>query len=164
MTVVKNKIGTKMSRNNRTGFTLIEILVVVFILVVISTISVQAFNRYKERQNIDVNTQIVAEALKEARDQTLDSLDSSSYGVHVSSSTAIVFKGSVYSPLDPSNENRNLLPPVIVASTTLSGTDIVFERLTGETLNPGSIFIGVPGKDLLKEIVIEPTGLIYVRD
>lgn len=147
------------------GFTLIEILTIVAILAVLSTISIQVFNRYKERQALDLGAQIVAEALREARDQTLDSLEGSSYGVHLASSTVTIFKGPSFSEGAPENRERELVPPVIMASTTLSGSDVVFERLSGATEDAGSLFISVPGKESQhKEIIIESTGVVYVEE
>ena len=146
------------------GFTLIEIITVIAILVILLLLTVSVFGRFKERQAIDVNAQIVAEALREARDKTLDSLDASAYGVHLASTTVTVFKGATYSPSDPENQERILASPVIVSSSTISGVDILFERLTGETSDSGSIFVGVEGKSSpLKEIVVESTGLVYVK-
>lgn len=147
------------------GFTVVELLTVVAILAVLGALSLAAFSRFKERQALDVNTQIVAEALREARSKTLDSLEASSYGVHLASSTVSVFKGTSFSPSDPLNEERDLALPVIVASTTLSSSGVYFHRLTGAASEEGSVFIGVRGKSQpVKEIIIESTGLVYVAN
>lgn len=146
------------------GFTLVEILAVVGILVILSAISIQVFNRYKERQSLDLNAQMISESLREARSQTLDSLEGSSYGVHLATSTITLFKGVTFDSLDPENKTRELVSPVIIVSSTVPGDVVVFERLTGATLNSGSLFVGVSGKEVpVKEIIIEPTGIVYVE-
>lgn len=164
--IYKNRKNNKRfsKRELVCGFTLMEILAVVAILIILSVISIQVFNRYKERQSLDLNAQMITESLREARAQTLDSLEGSSYGVHLATSTATLFKGVAFDSLNPLNKPRELIPPVVIASSTISGDVVVFERLTGATLNSGSLFIGVSGKEIpVKEIIIEPTGIVYVE-
>jgi prepilin-type N-terminal cleavage/methylation domain-containing protein len=161
----KNRVKNACAKRKLVcGFTLIEILAVVAILIILSVISIQVFNRYKERQSLDLNAQMIAESLREARAQTLDSLESSSYGVHLATSTVTLFKGVSYDSLDPENKTRGLIQPVVIASSSISGDVVIFERLTGATLNSGSLFIGVSGKEIpVKEIIVEPTGIVYVE-
>ena len=90
------------------GFTLIEILIVIGILsVVFAFISTPILSFYRDviyRGNVEN----VLTMLDEARKSTLSSYYSSQYGVHVSSTTVTLFRGSTYSAVDPNNDVYDL--------------------------------------------------------
>ena len=77
-----------------------------------------------------------------ARSETLASENKSSWGVHFGSSQIVRFKGSSYSSSDPSNISINLPEGTTISSINLGGSsEVIFERLTGRTVNTGSIKI-----------------------
>lgn len=144
------------------GFTIIEIIVALAILIFLGVLTFSVFNRYKRDRSLDVNSQILVGTLNEARSKTLDSLEGSQYGVHLASSSVTLFKGLTYNPSDPLNQERSFQGPVVIASTTLPGPDVVFERLSGETEQYGSIFLSVPNRTgETAEIIVEQTGVSY---
>lgn len=151
----------KTNIKNR-GFSFVEIMIVIGIIVLVAGIILSGFVSFRKSQTLVLDTQAIISALNQARNQTLLSKDSSVYGVHFTSNTATIFTGSTYSSNSPSNENINLYTPDISITSTLSGggSDVVFNRLTGETSKNGTITINSPSFNQTKTVTIYKTGLI----
>ena len=128
-----------MNRNK--GFTILEILLTLFILTLVVTIVIFLFSRLNSSKALDGSANLVVLTLDEARSLTLSSVGNSQYGVHFADSEITLFKGSAYSSSDPSNIATELNSLVGLRNIILSGggTDIVFTRLTGRTDEPGTL-------------------------
>ena len=74
----------------------------------------------------------------------------------------IIFRGTTYDAGTSTNIVEQVLPLAEISSTSLNGggNDIVFERLTGETDNYGTVFISIPGTTVSSTITIYETGLV----
>lgn len=124
--------------NKNKGFTLIEILIVIAILGIISSIVLLNLSQFRNEQLLKNTTLDVVSLLSKARQDTLSSVNSTNYGVHFDSNQAVLFTGSVYSSNNVTNE-----PVVFSSKVNISipsglniggGSDVIFERLTGETI------------------------------
>lgn len=145
------------------GFTLIEMLVVIAIVSIISTIVFGSFTVFKSAQGLDKDTEMVVEMLRQARSQTLISKNATVYGVHIASTTATLFTGATYSLGDPGNQVFTFLNPDMVVNTTLTGggSNVIFKRLTGETSQNGTIVLSTVKTPVrTRTITIFKTGLI----
>ena len=80
-----------------------------------------------------------------ARQRTLASLAASNYGVHFEQGQFILFKGAIYDPLDPDNIFYPLTDSLEISEIVLNGggSEVVFNRITGETANTGTVKIQV---------------------
>lgn len=147
------------------GFTLIEVLVVLAIMTIILTIIISGFTVFQNTQALDKNSETVAEVLQTARVQTLSSKNASQYGVHIGSTSLTLFSGSTYVPGAPDSQNYPLLgsDSALSLSLTGGGTDIVFNRLTGETAEDGTITVSSPLSNRVRTITIYKTGLIEFK-
>ncbi|MCR4334584.1 MAG: type II secretion system GspH family protein [Patescibacteria group bacterium] len=128
------------------GFTIIEILVGIGILVIVATLSVSSFFGYSQKEILDKSVLKIESLLEEAR--------SAGYGVHFSSNQINFFNG---------NNEEYILPNSIVINVELidEGNDIIFDKIAGTTDQYGTITVSLStNADLKKTIIIYKTGLI----
>lgn len=141
------------------GVTLLEVLVVVAIFIVLTSIGVSTMADFKRRQESQSVVVGLTSLLEDARARTVASLGDSAYGVRIASSSAMLFKGSSYSPANVIG-NTVVFPPTLVAIVDLNGdgNDVVFDRLTGQTQKYGIVSLSVFGTTTT--IRIHETGTI----
>jgi prepilin-type N-terminal cleavage/methylation domain-containing protein len=134
-TIYRNSIGYV------SGFTLIEIIIVIAILSILATVGMEVLP--KVRHNADLNSvaEGVVSLLAEARAKTTSSEDGSQFGVYVQADRAVLFKGTTYATGTP--ENREFIFPKTAELSLFSfsggGNQIIFKRLTGDTSEHGSL-------------------------
>ncbi|MDQ3076807.1 MAG: prepilin-type N-terminal cleavage/methylation domain-containing protein [bacterium] len=144
------------------GFTLIEILIVVSIIGIISTILMTSFSLFNKSEALDKDTDAVVESLAEARSLTLASQDASQYGVHFDMNKVTIFIGTVYSSSASTNKDILLASTdtILTISLTGGGSDVVFKRLTGETTQNGTVIISSPNTSKTRTVTIYKTGVV----
>ena len=150
-------------QSSKIGLTIIEIIIVVTLVIMLTTLSFQVFNVFIKRQALDKDTQKIVSMLKEARSATLASRANSVYGVHFVATRTVMFKGTVFIESDSNNRELSLNPRVQITVTNLNGggSDIIFDRLTGATDQYGSITLSlVASTSITKIISIEETGIV----
>ncbi|MFZ3015605.1 MAG: prepilin-type N-terminal cleavage/methylation domain-containing protein [Minisyncoccia bacterium] len=148
---------------NQKGITIVEILIVIAIIGIISVIVFPQFSKTKENQVFKNAVGDILSSLNKTHSQTLASLDSSEYGIHFQSDKIIIFKGTVYSGIDPNNEIVNIISPANISNINLSGggSEIYFNRLSGIPNKTGDITVSVPS--VSKIITISATGAFGVN-
>tara|TARA_Y100000031_G_scaffold111703_1_gene123183 strand:+ start:14290 stop:14823 length:534 start_codon:yes stop_codon:yes gene_type:complete len=148
------------------GLTLIEIIIAISILLVISTLGLNAFTSFKKATDITSSSDTVLSQLIQARSKTLSAEYGEQYGVHFEVDRATFFKGATYSPSDLDNQELILPVTVEISSISLSGSgsDVLFKKLTGETDNDGTITMNLKSDtSKTRTIVIRETGLAFVQ-
>ncbi len=135
-----NKIKNRGNKK-KSGFTLIEVVIAIGIIAILFTIGTKPFVAMKNRRALDDSVGRVESVLQEARSMTVSSVGASRYGVHFEETRTVLFRGSVYSPSSLDNKVVNLNSSVLISEVNLAGEglDVVFNRLNGETDNPGTI-------------------------
>lgn len=125
------------------GFTLIEVLMIIGIIAILAFSFLLQLNFFKNQNALDLTAQEIISALRLSQNKTLASESASSFGVHFDNNKFVAFKGFEYNPASSDNEPRGLLPSISISNINLtaSSTEVVFERLTGNALNAGSIDI-----------------------
>lgn len=147
----------------RKGFSLTEVIVTIAITMLLVAVISSVFLSFDRYQALEGDTAKVTSVLERARQLTLFSKEASQYGVHLEASQVILFKGGTYSVGDQENVSTSLHSKVLISSYTLTGggDDVVFDRLTGETSQDGSITLQSRiDTSKTKIINIEETGLI----
>lgn len=141
------------------GFTLFEIIIAISILLIIIALALPKFSEFRTTQIHSSSVADVLSSLDQARRNTLNSLDSSSYGVHFEASKIVIFKGTAYSAQDANNIDVLFTSPSSITNITLSGggSDIYFNRLNGTPNKTGSITISTG--NYAKIITIGATGI-----
>lgn len=144
------------------GFTVLEILVVVTLIFIITGIVVVAMGTFRDTQARDAEVEQVLALLGEARTDTIASKDASSYGVHFTSSSITLFKGTTYTAGDANNEEADIDSALSLVNISFAGggSDVVFNRLTGTTDDYGTLVIRVgSSSDHDATISIAQTGI-----
>ena len=145
------------------GVTFVELLIVLAIIGIIVAITLPSFSSIKENQVLNNAVENVISTLNKARAQTLSSLESSEYGVHFESDQIVIFKGKVYSAVDPDNESVEITSPATISNVTLGGVsgpegELYFARLSGVPDKSGTVTVSVAGSS--KIITISSTGTV----
>ena len=151
---------TKKYKND--GFTVVEVLMVLGILAVLGSIIISTLYNFRLNQALAKDTETLVESLNQARNQTISSKDLSVYGVHFAPTSVTVFTGSTYDPSAVTNQVFNLNPQDTVLSVNLAtgGYDVIFERLSGETVNNGTVTVSSSGLPNIKTVTIYRTGIV----
>ena len=141
-----NVLTHKLSR----GFTAVEIVVALGILVLIFGIGTQVFVTSRNAKQLETYTDGVSSKLEEAKTNALAGKNGTNFGVKFSTTSYTYFNGSSYSSSATSNVPYNLLGKYNI-SNNIPGTDdaILFTRLTGIPSATGTIVIsdgGSPAK------------------
>ena len=150
---------------NNKGISLIEILIVVSIVSIISAIVVPSLSRFHDQQALRNTTEDVISLLNEARNNTISSKNSTTYGIHFQADKVILFTGSSFT-ISPSNKQINFDSVIIIPSVggiNLNGgrSDIIFDRITGDTAEYGTIIIRIKNDVSKQNIVnISKIGII----
>lgn len=129
------------------GFTALELLIVISILAIITISVIGSLSSYRKEQSLRAQMLNVVSLINESRSKTLSSLDFSSYGVRVQQDSLISFKGDSFSTNDPYNIVYNLPDGIYIENISIvGGNNIFFKKLTGETQNTGSFDISIGSK------------------
>lgn len=127
-----------MNSTSKSGFTLVEFLVVFAILAILVAISATAFLYFSSKSDLQNNAQELIEILKSAQNKALSSEGASRYGVYFNNTTPvnqyILFKGASYSQRDVLFDEIHQLPSTIeIYEINLigGGKETVFNRISG---------------------------------
>ena len=133
------------------GITLIEVLLVVFIIGLLCAVVSYGFSALRKQQMLLVNRDLVVSVLSKAKADTLASVNSKAYGVHFDmsgSNTMTIFEAPTYVAGAPSNQVYSLTDQA--RFTSFAGSDtktVVFARLTGHVPVFSSVSIGTVAGD-----------------
>jgi prepilin-type N-terminal cleavage/methylation domain-containing protein len=157
---------TNLKRKNKTGFTLIELVIVISIIFIVSAISIVSFGLYEKKSAVENSLEEIIACLKSAQNKTLASEENSQWGVYFdpAQSDYVLFKGSIYNPEAVENEINEIPQRIEINEINLAGGEnkIVFKRLTGETDQFGSISLRLKGNPAeTKTIYIEDSGQFF---
>ncbi|MEK7123342.1 MAG: type II secretion system protein [Patescibacteria group bacterium] len=157
MKKIKNE---KLKIKNR-GFTVIEVLVAVAIIVLITAIGVGVFRNFKIENQLNSAAAGVLSVIRLAQSKTLAGEASSQWGVHFQSDRYALFQGGIYNAADPNNVVSLLDPQIQISVIALAGggSELIFNRLTGTTGQDGNVQISsVSDASRLRTIYIESSG------
>lgn len=146
------------------GITIIEILIVIAIIGIISSVVLLSLSSFRNEQALKNTTIDIVSILNKARQKTLSSVNSNNYSVHFESDRAVLFTGETYSAVDSTNE---VIPFSQAVSIPISGglniggsSNVTFERLTGDTIGGTIIVRLISDVTQQKIITINKTGVI----
>ncbi len=152
--------------HNNKGVTVLEILVVITIIAIITAVVLPSLSKFRKEQTLNNSTSDIISLLNKARNDTISSLNSTSYGVHFETSRAVYFVGSVFDTNASTNsvvliDGSASIPASGGISLNGGGSDVLFTRLTGQTTNYGTIIIRLTSDATRqKTITISKTGAI----
>ncbi len=147
------------------GNTFLEVIIVIGIIVAISFVVLPSLSNFRDQQSLKNTTEDIVSILNLARANTLSSLNSNYYSVHLESDKVTYFVGGTYTSGLSTNKVINFDTNVTLPSANInlnaSSTDVTFDRLTGNTSDYGTITIQLT-KDSSKQkvITVSKTGLV----
>lgn len=151
------------------GFTLVELLIMLGILIVITATAVPAYRRFQKETDLTNSVEEIMNILRIAQSKTLASEGDSQWGVYFSTISTpheyTLFKGTDYASRNVSSDKKYDVPSLVeIYEIDLAGAnqEIVFDRLTGMTEQYGQISLKLKENVLeTKTIIIENSGQIF---
>ena len=125
------------------GFTLLELLIVISIMIIVGGVVMGSLADARERMALRGASAEVAGALLKARTSALMGRGTSNHGVYFEDATHLrIFQGSSF-PGVGETVDLSILGPVTLPAS-VAGTSIIFSRLTGETPSNYSMDLAHP--------------------
>ena len=126
------------------GFTIVEILIVIGIMVVLVGVVVIPFASFRDQAILDGATEEALALLHEARERTVSSDGASRYGVYFESGKVTLFKGTAFPGAgDPDNKEILLHNRLVLTKSASLDDGAIFERLTGKIGAAGTITVSL---------------------
>ena len=150
------------------GFTLIEILVIIGIMVILVALAIPSYRFFQKESDLNNSAEEIINTLRLAQNKTLASEEASKYGVYFDAVSTpnqyTLFKGENYASRDSSFDEIHKLSSfleIYEISLAGGGSEVVFDRISGTTSQFGSMSIGLkdnPAKT--KTIYIASSGQV----
>ena len=144
------------------GFTLMELIMVIVIFSIILSVSFYFFSGFGKKEALEKDVAGLTAFMRNARLLSVASKDASVFGVHLENSKAVLFEGNIYVAGGANEKILIFSPKVYLYSYSLNngGSDIIFDRLTGNTLNYGTVTLSLKDNSASSTITILKTGVI----
>lgn len=127
------------------GFTLIEVLVIIGIVIILMAITILNYRFFLKETDLDQSTEEIINILRLAQNKTLASEGASQYGVYfdraVSPNQYTLFKGTSYALRETAFDRVYELPKEIeIYEINLDGGyEVIFNRIIGDTSQAGNL-------------------------
>jgi len=147
----------------RQGFTLIETLIVISVVILIVSLALFSYRYFEKKTELETITQKIVATLKLAQTKTLASENNSQYGVHFENNQYILFSGDTYQVDAPDKTTYSLPSRLEINDLSLNGggSNVVFQRINGQTDQNGTISLRMINEPTKLEIInIHPSGQI----
>lgn len=125
------------------GFTLLEIILVVALILFLFGISMPVYQTMLFGSEVESGNKILVSTLRKAQTQSMASVSDAKWGVKLFSNNLVLFKGDSYDARDSSADSAYTLPATFVIS---GPTEIVFSKKYGIPSATGTITLSLNGK------------------
>lgn len=142
---------------NKKGFTLVELLLVLAIFAILFAIVGTISSHTLLSSQVKVESDAVEQVLRKAQARTVSRHADSVWGVHIASTSVLLFAGNSYAGRDASYDELRSFPEAISASGL---SDIIFQFRTGATVNTGTITLTHGATGERSTISVAATGLV----
>lgn len=137
------------------GFTLIEVLLVVSIMAVASLIVAPVSIDYQQRNDLDTSQITFAQGVRRAQQLSMSGEGDSAWGVNAVSGEIVIFKGNTYATRDTAyDENYD-----ISSAITFTGQlEYDFAKITGLPAQTGTATF--TDNNYQKQVVVNAKGIV----
>jgi type II secretory pathway pseudopilin PulG len=130
-----------IDKRESSGFSLIEILVIIAIFVTISLFVVSGFRNYSRFQEYQQAVATIRATIHEAKIQARSSEDGQARGIHFGTNTVTLFPGSTYVAGNSANRVTTLSQVRIITNLGNGSPQTVFSNLYGLPSATGTVSI-----------------------
>ena len=125
-----------LRKSSQSGFTIIELLLVISIMTIIGAVFLPVSIDYQQRNDLDVATTTFAQSVRRAQQMSMSGEGDSQWGVNMITGNIVIFKGNTYASRDINfDENYS-----ISTSIANSGqTEYDFAKTTGAPAQVGIV-------------------------
>ncbi len=152
---IKFKKRTYLGVVRQSGFTLIELIMVIAIFGILFAISSSVYVNLKVSSNLKITTGSLVQALRYAEENAQIGKNDLKWGVEILPNKVVIFGGDSYSNRDTSLDQILNFPSGIVPS---GNSEFVFEKITGWTTTTGTATI--TNNSGVKNISVNEKGTI----
>ncbi|MGM0628893.1 MAG: pilus assembly FimT family protein [Patescibacteria group bacterium] len=141
-------------KDDNSGFTLTEIVVVIAILTLISTLLFSVFHSLRDYRALERDVAEVRAYLEEARIYTQGSREDSSYGVYFSGDEITLFKGDSWATKEKELKKHTFNSSTdLVAGNVSDGDEVVFKGLFGKPGVVGNVNLSGATRDITVSVL-----------
>lgn len=146
------------------GFTLIELIIVIAIMGIVTTIAVVNLGDTTQTKKIEKGLNITSSAIERARMLSINSSNFSEFGVKFSSTSIDIFQGLSFSSTTVV-ETYDLDGGIFISNINLNGgvDEFYFSKIKGIPSATGTVSVGLNGTSTIKNIIIYGTGLSEIE-
>lgn len=150
-------------KHNMKGFTLLELIIVIAIMAMLSVGAAYTGTYLVGSIDLSTATHNITTALETARDYTLDHFDGySNYGVHFTSNSAIIYRGTTYSSGSPVAYTQTMPADISITSISFNSLSYVyFNSVTALPSNTGSVQVNAPRSHHV--VSINADGIVNIQ-
>lgn len=145
------------------GFTLLELVISTGILVLAGVMFITSFLQSRNTRDLVSSGQNVLAVLRLAQARSLGGANNNVWGVHLTGSQYELFRGTTY--VGGTVIETFVVPNTLeIANITLAGggVDVIFDRLTGATIQSGTFLVRVKGSTTkVFSVTVDPSGKVY---
>ena len=153
----------KINKAHSAGFTLLELMLVIGILVIIATMSRDFYGSYVPSAQLEDNAQTVIYDLRNTRDKAMNGQDDRLWGIHFVNSTSDYYE--IFStPTDYSDATKTVLTTVYLRNNVIfnypaegNNLDIIFNKISGLVASSSLV---INSGNATRTVFIQAQGLI----
>jgi prepilin-type N-terminal cleavage/methylation domain-containing protein len=139
----------------QSGFTLLEMALVVAILAIILGVSAPVYMALSNGSQLDAATGILAQDLYQAQINSRSGAADSQWGVAVNGQDIVLFSGSSYATRNTANDSTYTVPSVVSIG---GSSQIVYSKLYGLPVSTGSFTLNDKAKS--NNLVVNNKGML----
>jgi type II secretory pathway pseudopilin PulG len=148
-------LAIKSSNRRSAGFSILEMLLVVAIVMTLVGVSASFYSSFKVQESLNTSVFTVVEAIRHAQSNAESGRGNAQWGVKLLTTSGVLFKGASYASRDV-NFDQSFDYAKGVNPSGLS--EVVFAEMTGTTSNTG--IISLTNNYGTKDITINAQGTL----
>ncbi len=152
-------------KNSEHGFTLVEIIVVIAIMGILSTIigvGIPAYQEFSDKNQLKIETRIILQTILKARSNAI--MDGSERRIYIDQEEDKFLIEKFCYPDDPPAEIINLSNNITINNTTFIGYNYLSLKPIGTVSQAGHITLKSPKEKYMTIVVQLGTGRIYMKE